>query len=115
VEQYGPDHRLQVAADSRAVVVESLHDSIEVAWAGMARDQTLNELAADEWPDILVIKNIVKGEFEVLRAIVVKVRSGGIGSSAKRGRKDDIVEQQLRIQVMVRGEDRKSTRLNSSH
>src|SRR6187200_1060768 len=52
VEQDRPDHRLHVAADvlSGAVVVKLLHDAVEVTGTWIAGHETLDQLAADEWP-----------------------------------------------------------------
>ena len=57
IQQDRLDDRLHVAAHAGAVIVEDLCDAINIIAAGIARDQPLDELAADERPDVLVVKN----------------------------------------------------------
>ena len=86
-----------------AVVVEHLHDAIEVAGAGIAGHQPLDELAADERPDVLVVEDRIERQLQILRAVAVEVRVGGVGLAAPGRRQDHVVEQQLGVQVMVVG------------
>ena len=73
VEQDGLDDGLQVAADAGAVVIEDLRDAVNVIAAGVAGHQALNEFAADERRDVLVVENRIEGGFKVLGAIQVEI------------------------------------------
>ena len=48
----------------------------------MAGDQPLDELAADERPDVLVVEDGIQGELQVLRTVVVEVGRARIGLAA---------------------------------
>ncbi len=56
IKQDGLDDRLQIAPDTGAVVVENLCDTVDVIAARIAGDEPLDELAANERPDVLVVK-----------------------------------------------------------
>ena len=53
------DHRLQVAAHALSVVVEDRRDARDVLRRRIAGDQLLDELPADEGPDIRVHEDVV--------------------------------------------------------
>ena len=76
VEQDGLDDGGEIAADAVAVVVEFLHNTIEILAARITGDEPLDQLAADERPDILIVENRIERLFQILRAIRVE---GGVG------------------------------------
>src|SRR5207249_7950574 len=76
IEQNSLEDGLHISTHPRTIVVEGLHYAIEVSCTRLAGDKPLNELATNEWPDVLVIENIVEGQFQVLRAIVIEIGGG---------------------------------------
>src|SRR5579859_5483006 len=64
IKQDRLNHGLHVTAHSLAVVVENWRDAIDVPAAGTARHEPLNQLAADEWTDILIVIDGIDRGFE---------------------------------------------------
>lgn len=73
VQKNGRDHRTQIAALARPVVVEYRRDAAHVAGGGIAGDQKLNELTADKWPHV---RMLIKAPERVLH-IALGVGQGG--------------------------------------
>ena len=61
----------------------------------------MDQLAANERADVLVVEDGVEGELQVLRAIGVEVGVRRAGLAAPGLRQDGIVQQQLGVQVMM--------------
>ena len=89
VQQYGGDHRLHIAAHALTVVVESRRDARNISGAGIALHQVLDQLRADERPDVRVIEDVVERVVQILQR-------------SDAGRRDIAVEQLLRAGIMLR-------------
>lgn len=66
VEQNRSDHRFQIAAHVRAVVVEFGGDAPDVSGRRIASHQSLNQLARDERRDAFVVGDISDRGFQIL-------------------------------------------------
>ena len=75
VGQNRGDHRLHVAPDARAIIQEYGGNAADVRRAGIAGDQVLNQLFANEWRNGLLGHQGVQHGLEILRRSL----SGGNG------------------------------------
>src|SRR6476620_9612439 len=69
IEQDSADDRLQIAADAGAIVIKDFGNAVNVGRSRMARDETLDELAADERADVRIVGDVIEGQLEVIGAI----------------------------------------------
>ena len=105
VQQNGADDRLEIAAHAGAVIVEFLHDAIEIIAAGMAGHEALDELAADVRAHIRIVKNRVDRLVQIRQTIGVVGGRGRDGLRPPGGRQDDIVQEQLGAELVVGGDE----------
>ena len=62
----GAHDRGEVSTHTAAVVVEDRRDGADIRRAGIRRHQLLNQLAADEWPDVGMIEEQIERLIEIL-------------------------------------------------
>src|ERR1051326_2884712 len=63
---------LQIAAHALAVIVKNRDDAINIAGTRIARDKALNQLPADEGPDVRMIENRVERRLQILRRGLIR-------------------------------------------
>src|SRR5690242_3473287 len=66
------DDRSEIASHARSVVVEDSGNTTNVGWRRIGGDQLLNQLLADEGPNVRMFEDVVERENEIFLCVLTR-------------------------------------------